>query len=294
MLASYVNGNAHIEIYPDGKRVITYDGELKLDMPLNIDIRVSNKCSFGQRPDGTYVLCSFCHEEAKTDGNECDYELLKAKLYGLPKGIELAIGANNITGGLKDFLMWCNMQGYISNLTINQGHLRRDMNHLMYLIDNDYIKGLGVSFRSGLKWDMPEEILAYPNTVFHVICGIDTISDVIGLAARGVKKVLILGEKDFGFNAGKVNTQSQVHKTWLWHVRSLFDIFDVVSFDNLALEQLRVNRFFTNSDWKTFNQGEHSFYIDAVRQVYKPSSRDKNECHWNIDIKEYFKQLNYE
>lgn len=294
MLASYVNGNAHIEIYPDGKRVITYDGELKLDMPLNIDIRVSNKCSFGQRPDGTYVLCSFCHEEAKTDGNECDYGLLKSKLYGLPKGIELAIGANNITDGLKDFLVWCYMQGYISNLTINQGHLKRDMKHLMYLIDNDYIKGLGVSFRCGIRWDVPESILTYPNTVFHVICGIDTISDVIGLSARGVKKILVLGEKDFGFNAGKVDTKSQVHKSWLWHVRSLFDIFDVVSFDNLALEQLRINRFFSNSDWGTFNQGEHSFYIDAVRQVYKPSSRDKNECHWDVTINEYFKQLNYE
>lgn len=73
IIADYKNGNAHIQVDDRGTRTITYDGELKLDYPLNIDIRVSTKCSFGQRPDGTYVLCNFCHESAKTDGRECDF-----------------------------------------------------------------------------------------------------------------------------------------------------------------------------------------------------------------------------
>lgn len=289
-MLQYQNGNALIELEEDGTRVIHFEDKLQLDYPLNIDIRVSTKCAFGLDPNTGKSFCDFCHESARTDGTECDYKELQNKLYGLPKGIELAVGANQLTVELCGFIWWCKEQGYIVNLTINQGHIKRDETTLKSLIDNQMIKGLGISYRSSLKWGVPKSILDYENTVVHVIAGIDSIDDVISLKDKGVKKVLVLGEKDFGFNSGKVDLTTRSHKEWFWWIGKMFDVFDVVSFDNLALEQLKIKRFFSNQSWEVFNQGEHSFYINAVDKYFAPSSRSLNKTDWKkLSIKEYFK-----
>lgn len=287
MLKQYKNGNALISIDYDGSREIEYENTLNLDFPLNIDIRVSTQCSFANN-----ICKDFCHESAKIDGIECDYSELKKKLEGLPKGIELAIGCNNFTDGLWDFLYWCKFQEYICNITINQGHIRRDLHKICSAIDHDLIKGLGISFRSKLKFDVPETILNYSNTVFHVISGINTFNEVENLCNLGVSKILILGEKDFGYNSGKVDLSNKIHKEWFWWVHKLFDKFKVVSFDNLALEQLKIKRFFLENHWNTFNQGEYSFYIDAVSKTFSPSSRNPKKENWNNHtISSYFKEL---
>lgn len=288
----YNNGNAIVELYEDGTRIIQYEDTLKLDYPLNIDIRVSTKCAFGYNPKTNVAFCNFCHESARTDGNECDYGELKDKLIGLPKGIEIAIGANEITINLYDFIRWAKTRGYVVNLTINQGHVKRDEVILESLIKDEYIKGLGISYRSSLNWNIPEFILNYEHTVIHVIAGIDSIEDVLSLRHKGVRKILILGEKNFGFNEGKVDLNTRNHKEWYWWVRKMFDTFDVTSFDNLALEQLNMKRFFNDNNWEVFNQGEHSFYINAVEQYFAPSSRNPNKTNWNsLNVKEYFKML---
>lgn len=292
IIAEYKNGNADVEIHDDGTRIIKYDEELKLDMALNIDIRVSNQCAFGYNPLTNKAFCSFCHEEARTDGSECDFENLKSVLEGLPRGIELAIGGNNITSNLMEFLKWANDRGYICNVTINQGHVARDLDKLIFAIDNQYIRGLGISFRPTLKWNVPEELLNYENTVFHVISGIDSFASVESLKNFGVKKILVLGEKDFGFNKGKVDLSARKHKEWNWWVHKLFSNFSAVSFDNLALQQMNIKRFFSQGSWDVFNQGEHSLYINAVDQYFSPSSRNPSKTPCNTTtIKEYFINL---
>jgi hypothetical protein len=286
---SYKNGNALISIYNDGTRIVEFENKLNLEYPLNIDIRVSTQCSFGQKEDGSSGFCTFCHESAKTNGKECDYEVLKKKLENLPSGIELAIGGNNITESLILFLTWCYHKGFICNLTVNQGHLNKYQKELRLLINNGLIKGLGVSYRKPLKWDIPNFILNYENTVFHVIAGIDNIEDIISLSKKGVNKVLILGEKDFGYNLGKVNLESKNHKHWRWYLMSILKSFNIVSFDNLALEYLKPQRYMSESSFLTFNQGEHSMYINAVEGYYSPSSRSNIKTSWgNIDLKDFF------
>lgn len=293
----YSNGNSTVNLYDDGTRVIHYEDELNLEFPLNIDIRVSSQCAFGYNPKTNKAFCDFCHESARTDGDECEYNFLKGKLIGLPKGIELAIGANNLTVKLFDFIMWCDTQDYIVNLTINQGHLKRDSDRLRLLINNQLIKGLGVSYRSTLKWDIPQFILDYEHTVFHVIAGIDSVYDVMDLSNRGVKKVLVLGYKTFGFgvkyNEENNNTIKKNIKEWYWWIAKLFNVYKVVSFDNLSLEQLNVKRFFTDENWEIFNQNEHSMYINAVDGYFSPSSRNVIKVDWNnMSIKDFFKSKN--
>jgi hypothetical protein len=289
VLAEYKNGNADIKLHEDGTRVIEYDGELKLDWPLNIDIRVSTQCAFGMNPKTGKAFCSFCHESATTDGVECDYNLLRDKLIGLPKGIELAIGCNQMTSELRKFIFWCDMMGYIVNLTVNQGHVKRDFAMLNALVQCGAIKGLGISYRSGLKFDVPKELLDYEHTVFHVICGIDSYHEVEALSKEGVNKILLLGEKNFGFNLGKVDLTTRKHKEWYWWIHNMFKTFDVVSFDNLGLQQLNIRRFFTQDNWEVFNQNEHSFYIDAVNRKLAPSSRSNDKVDWDtMTLKEFF------
>lgn len=292
-MITYKNGNSEITLQSDGSRVISFENELKLDYPLNLDIRVSNKCSFGLNLKNNKAFCNFCHESATTTGNNCNYENLKEILKDLPKGIELAIGCNEFTTELYNFLSWCFDKEFICNLTINQGHIKRDNLNITTAINDGYIKGLGVSYRESLKWDIPQFILDYQNTVFHVIIGIDDFKDILNLHELGVKKILCLGEKNFGFNENKVDLNSNKHKQWYWYVRKLFDKFEIVSFDNLALEQLNIKRFLSKQDYKIFNQGEYSFYIDATKEIFKPSSRNKEYISWDkVNITNYFKQLN--
>lgn len=291
-MITYQNGNSTVELFDDGTRVIQYEDTLQLDYPLNIDIRVSTRCAFGLDPKTGISFCDFCHESARTDGNECDYKSLRDKLVGLPKGIELAIGANEVTVDLCGFIWWCKEQGYVVNLTINQGHIKRDEVTLKGMIDNGLIKGLGVSYRSSLNWRVPQSILDYEHTVFHVIAGIDSVEDVLSLRDKGVKKVLVLGEKDFGFNQGKVDLTTRNHKEWYWWVGKMFKTFDITSFDNLGLEQLNIKRFFNDDNWEIYNQGEHSFYINAVENYFAPSSRSGDKTDWSVTtIKNYFQNL---
>lgn len=290
-MIQYINGNSTVELFEDGTRVIKYEDTLQLDYPLNIDIRVTTQCAFGYNPETGVAFCTFCHESATTNGKECDYKELQNKLIGLPKGIELAIGANQITVNLCHFLTWCKRRGYIVNLTINQGHIKRDETTLNSLIRNNLIKGLGVSYRSELNWRVPKSILDYEHTVVHVIAGIDTVDDVLLLKNKGVRKVLVLGEKNFGFNKGKVDLTTKTHKQWKWWICKLFNTFDVVSFDNLALEQLNMKRFFNDDNWNVFNQGEYSFFVDSVKGFYHPSSRSYDKVDWNnISMKDFFQQ----
>lgn len=289
----YQNGNANIEIFSNGTRCIEFDNNLNLDYPLNIDIRLMSKCSLGFNPRTGKAICEFCHESARIDGYECDYFELQDKLIGLPKGIELAIGGNSLTVGLVEFISWCKSQGYIVNLTVNQIHAQtpKVAEKLIQMLNEGEIRGLGLSYRKDVQFKIPEYLINHPNVVGHVIAGIDTVDDVL---TTPFKKVLVLGYKIFGFGEQYYSEDVERNlKTWLWWVRKLFDTKQVVSFDNLALEQLNIRRFFPDKKWNEFNQGEHSFYINAVDKTFSPSSRSSENVLWsNLSVKEYFSNLN--
>ena len=70
----------------------------------------------------------------------------------------------------------------------------------------------------------------------------------------------------------------------------LTKIFDVVSFDNLGLQQLEIRGKISTEEYETFYQGEHSMYINAVEQYFAPSSRTRNGIkHFNeTDLRSYF------
>ncbi len=274
----YTNGDCKVVLQSDGTR--TVQGNY-LDYPLNLDIRISTQCSFGQKPDGRFGLCPFCHESAKVEGEFCNFENLKKVLEPLPP-IELAIGCNQFTPEFIEFLQWAQNR-FICNITINSGHLVRDYESITTCLEEKLIHGIGVSYRKGVP--IGNWILNNPNTVVHVIAGIDDFDTVKNL---NFPKVLVLGCKDFGFNLGKVDLE----RVRIWKNR-IYELIENrhVCFDNLAVDQLNIKRFFTDESWSKFYQHEFSFYINAVTETFSPSSRHPEIVSWKeTNVKDYFQK----
>lgn len=105
----YTNGNANIWLdLRDGTRIIEYPDhqDLTLDTPLNIDIRVSTQCPYGYNTVTQKSTCAFCHESALMNGQECHYGILQQVLIdaNLPRGTEIALGVNEVTPDLIQFV----------------------------------------------------------------------------------------------------------------------------------------------------------------------------------------------
>lgn len=290
----YRNGNASVWLdLQDGTRIIEYpDNEpLTLDTPLNIDIRVSTQCPYGYNVKTQKSTCAFCHESALVDGQECHYGVLQQVLMDakLPRGTEIALGVNEVTDNLVQFVKNLYRLGLVVNITMNERYiLQYGDTGLKQMLP--YVFGLGISYRSlqGCL-SLPDWIANYPHTVIHVINGIDNFDDVKELGIK-YHKLLVLGEKDFGFNRGKVNLATSQHKQWKSNIMQLTKIFDIVSFDNLGLQQLEIRGKITDEEYKSFYQGEHSMYINAVEQYFAPSSRTRNNIKRfdETDLRSYF------
>ena len=297
ILIQYSNGNTLVTLYDDGTReAYTEDDEFRLEYPLNIDIRLSSYCPYGKNLKTNKAICSFCHESALADPSlkNTDLSLLKQRLSEIPKeiGLELAIGINYLGAENIEFLRWAREREMVVNITVNSLSISESSVQLLReLLDTKVVQGLGVSYRPNAE--LPKAIVEHPNTVVHVIAGIDNIIDIYKLYNQGVKKILILGEKDFGFNKGNVNLMSESHYSWRKLLPKLLNVFEVVSFDNLALEQLDVKNTLDIQDWDTFYQGEYSFYINAVTNSYSPSSGSFDTTPMSsLTIKEYFHETN--
>lgn len=290
----YRNGNAVVTLdLRDGTRIIEYpDNEpLTLETPLNIDIRVSTQCPYGYNTVTKKSTCAFCHESALVSGQECHYGVLQQVLMDakLPRGTEIALGVNQVTDDLIQFVKNLWKLGLVVNITMNERYiLEFGDTRLKEMLP--YVFGLGISYRSlqGCL-SLPDWIAEYPHTVIHVINGIDDFDDVKELGVK-YHKLLVLGEKDFGFNRGKVDLSAKEHQQWKSNIMQLTKIFDIVSFDNLGLQQLEIRGKITDEEYKSFYQGEHSMYINAVEQYFAPSSRTRNGIErFNVtDLRSYF------
>ena len=289
ILFSNKNGNCIVTIHSSGSRTLEIpdNEDLQLDFPLNIDIKVFSYCTLSN-------YCTFCHESAvsKSEGKEAYYSDLAYVLKDLPEGTELAIGANDITPNFVMFLRWCKSQNYICNITINQLHLRKYHSELRFLINQDLIKGLGISYRTQwLDKDWQKfGFINYPHSVLHCIAGLNEPEEI---SNTPYKKILILGYKTFGKGIKyqelfPVEIKNNLTK-WNYSIQRLLQDKEIVSFDNLGLDQLNVKRFLSTEEFNSMYNGEHSMYIDAVESLYRPSSRNSNSCKWeDKSIQEYF------
>ena len=256
------------------------------EKPESMDIKITNKCDMG---------CAFCHENSTADGLHGDIMSLKFIETLLPY-TELALGGGNplTHPDLVPFLEKCKSLKLIPSMTINQVHfMKPEYSELIdKLVSEKLIYGLGISLTRATD-EFIAKVKKYPNAVIHIINGVQPLAEVRKLYDQNLK-VLILGYKMFRRGIEYFSEAVDSAKTEYYaELADMTKRFDVVSFDNLALNQLEVKRLLTDDEWNEFfmgNDGSHTMYIDCINKQYARSSTAPIEDRRELlnDIKPMF------
>ena len=288
MLGQYVNGNYKVSIFSDGTKIRENDLDFfKPNFPENIDIKITDYCDAG---------CLFCHENSTKHGfhGGLRHEVLPF-IYSLRPYTELAIGGGNPLSHpeLIDFLVRLKNKKVISNLTVNQIHFEKQYDRVAKLVEQKLIYGLGVSMIKATN-TFCDMVSIHPNTVVHVINGVVQEKDLEKLYNKNLK-LLILGYKYLRRGESYYSEEVEVNKRMLYNLLpSLLSKFAVVSFDNLALEQLNVKRLVSKSYWNQFymgDDGSFTMYVDVVKGEFAKSSTSKTRYPLTSSIDRMFNTI---
>ncbi len=285
ILYKYNNGNTTVTIYDDGTKVREYEDIPIIQFPESLDVKITNYCDAG---------CKYCHESSTIKGKHADLEKLKSILSDLPSGVELAIGGGNCLAhpNLLDFLIWCKDKGFICNITINQFHLAKYNTLITYLIENDLVKGVGISITGNNFEEIKKLKNLTNNIVYHLIIGVHDMNILDELKKLGNCKVLILGYKQFGRGINYYSDEVIKNiNTWKIKLPAYFGKF-LIAFDNLALKQLDVKSMLPEKVWDSCFMGEDFtfiMYVDGVKEQYAPTSSSSNRTSFSeMTLLDYF------
>lgn len=300
MFAFYRNGNYNVMILNDGTKIRqTNDEEFVPDRIESMDIKITNRCDIG---------CPMCHEDSIPDG---EHALLNSDIIdSIPEYTELAIGGGNPLEHpqLTNFLMKCQKKKLICNITVNSKHFIEDYDFIKNLYDNKLIHGIGVSIFS-INDDLINKIKSV-NGVCHTIVGMTSI-DVMSEIKHKDLKVLVLGYKNFRRGETFYNSNTNLLETKFFHWEMFIkeaihgNYYTVLSFDNLALQQLSIKNIISKNEWDMMFMGDDginraltsgSMYIDLVKKQFAKNScavlEERYNCSdFNNDVNQMFKFL---
>lgn len=272
ILGMYRNGNFTTTLFSDGTKIReTEENNFIPKFAESMDIKITNQCDMG---------CPFCHENSTVNGKHGD--ILNEKFINtLHTYQEVAIGGGDVTShpDLIPFLRKLKERKIIANITVNQIHFMKKQELIKQLVDEKLIYGLGISLVNPTE-EFITLIKQYPNAVIHVINGVLKPEDVAALENNNLK-MLILGYKHLRRgNDYFGDKQIKIENNQKWLYDSLSDIiskhkFFVLSFDNLAIEQLKVKRLLPEDEWDEFYMGddaEFTYYIDMVERKFAKNS----------------------
>ena len=234
----------------------------------NCDVKITSKCDGG---------CDYCYEGCTPNGKHGD--ILNPKLLDtLHPYTELAINGNDLSHpDLLPFLRKMQEKNIVVNMTVNQIHFERHYHYIKELLANKLIYGLGISLKQPTK-EFVWKVKQIPNAVIHCINGVLSPDDYEILKDNGLK-LLILGYKYLRRGVGYYEThENDVRKLqdWLYNnLEEMLNHFCVVSFDNLAIEQLNVRRLLSDEQWDEIYMGDDgtmTFYIDMVEGAFAKNS----------------------
>lgn len=273
-LATYKNGNTWTTIYDDGtKEHVTMDDEFNFEFPESHDISISQCCDNG---------CEFCYYGCTPNGKHG--KLTGWKFFETMRPYtEIAINLQcPIPDDLFSFLFEMHRRKIIVNVTVNQNHFMKHdtRKFLREAIGYGLIKGVGISLTDPTQDNFIDMVKQYPHTVIHVIAGVTPWEDIQYLMGRDLK-ILILGYKQTGRGKEYFNNLGNclsIISSVSWLANNLDDVingFKVVSFDNLAIEQLCVKERLSEKEWENFYGGDDgtvTFFIDLVKGVFARNS----------------------
>lgn len=286
VLASYKNGNYNVVLFEDGTKV-RYN---KLDN-LVPDFAESIDCNITYRCDGG---CEFCYLGCTPMGRHAD--LSQPFFDTLHSGQELALNGNDLSHpDLENFLIRMKDQGVICNITVNQMHFIKHINKIRHLVNNGLVCGIGVSLSDSSDKMLYKYIEEFPNVVVHVIDGLLTQYDIDNLSNKNLK-LLILGYKVLGRGDNFYFEHKREILSNISYLRDnlneMCNKFDVISFDNLAIKHIELQKHFDNDDWMYSymgDDGEFTFYIDAVNKKFSTSSMSYDRWDLLDNVDDMFK-----
>ena len=272
-MSIYKNGNYIVTILNDGTKIRqTKDDEFIPAFAENCDIKITDKCSQN---------CPFCYEGCTKNGKHGD--LFKYKfIETLHPYTELALNGNDLDHpDLIKFLEFLKKKKVFSNITVNQSQFIKNFELIKHLSNNKLVYGIGVSLQYASE-ELISKMCEIPNTVLHTINGILTKEDIESLSNHDLK-ILILGYKELQRGISYKNSYSDIinaNKKYVYdNLEDILSKFKVVSFDNLAIEQLDVKRVVNEKDWDEFYMGDDgafTFYIDMVKGEFSKNSIAKD------------------
>lgn len=272
LLSHYKNGNYDVYIFSDGTKVReTEEDEFIPAFSENVDCKLTDRCGLS----GT--LCQFCYEGCTPNGKhgKIDYNFLNT----LHAGTEMALNGNDMDHPqLDELLHKLKEQCVIANITVSKSQFIANRDKIMQYQRDGLLHGIGISANS-FDEDFIKMIEETPNSVIHTIAGICTLDNYKALFGRRVK-VLILGYKTRGRGVEYLKNNHNKIFNNIYNVNgALGEIAKnvrVLSFDNLAIEQLPAVRDVVGGNWDTFymgDDGNYTFYIDLVAGTFA-----KNSC----------------
>jgi len=267
----YRNGNYVVCIKDDGTKIRRTDGdEFIPQFAENVDVKITSACRVG---------CPFCYEGCTKDGRHAD-------LFGFPfvfslhPYTEMALNGNDMDHpDLEKFLVFLKEKRVMANITVHQLQFMVNYDRLREYAESGLIHGIGISYNH-YDEDFISKVKTLPNAVIHTINGILSPVDLQNMRGHGLK-MLILGYKDLGrghnfLNGCEIAVRELQHL--LYNMLPMIvseDWFSLVSFDNLAIEQLNVKRLLTDGEWQEFymgDDGRYTFYIDMVAGTFARNS----------------------
>ena len=288
ILTTYTNGNYHVTLLNDGTK-IRYN---RLDN-LTPAFAESIDCNITERCDGG---CGYCYLGCNEDGKHAD--LNQSFFDTLHRGQELALNGNDLSHPqLKEFLIRMKNQGVICNLTVNQIHLIRCIDKIRELVNKELIYGLGVSLVNSADSRLHYYLKEFPNAVLHTIDGLLSSENIYNLSDKNIK-LLILGYKVLGRGDdyyNKHHDEIENNIELLKHnIMYLKNAFNVISFDNLAIEHLNLKNQVAKDIWKYSymgDEGSYTFYIDAVNKKFALSSLSPIQYDLRDNVDEMFNYI---
>ena len=282
ILYSGMNGNISVTIHEDGTTIREYDeNNIAPFQPLSIDMKITNKC---------FLDCEYCHEQSHKDGKHCELEMMKKRFSGFQKGTEIALGGGNIFlhPKLLDILHYLKDElCCITNITIDSKTFIEHKNVLKGLQNKGLIYGIGISLKNyDIRYEKLRELKLIirnkelKNIVFHLINGIHRFSDIILVQVLTKCPVLVLGYKDYGSGENYILKNSSIVRCIMEeNLKNVNDFLEnsqtIVSFDNRAIEQLKIKDLLTEEEWEDKymgDEGQFSMYYDAVEDKYGVNS----------------------
>lgn len=329
-LSRYTNGDYKVTLYEDGTKIRkSYTDNPVADFPENIDLKITNKCDLGC--PYCHENSTPCGKQGHFNYNFL-WTLKRGTELAIGGGNIFEMCNKEVERENRDlsaFLTFCKTEKIIPSITVNQAHIdltgleeysdkwyeiSDNLDLLSKWIDRDLIQGIGISYNGNPNF--MDNIIAYfednkevfdinylvektlkNKIVVHTIAGVHSYEDIQKLKGK-VDKILVLGYKDLRRgHTYKDNKSEEIKKnieSLKKNFHQLIQNFEVVSFDNLAIEQLEIKGKLFKDEWEKYFMGEdgtHTMYIDLVEGEYARSSTSTERFKIEDDIKTMFKKV---